>query len=117
MGKVVEFNPTKKGHADGVELVRRSLHILEPGTWECPDCLVEDIPDGEPCPYCTGDSPYVFHEKPVAKSSTNVATGATVCRTCGCPKGGGSVQQRAEREIAARKDCNCRCHGRHGEGE
>jgi hypothetical protein len=89
MSKVVEFNPTKKGRADGGELVKRSLDILE-----------------------SDSSPYVFVEKPVAKSSTNVVAGATVCRTCGCPKGAGSVQQRAEREITARANCNCLCHGR-----
>jgi hypothetical protein len=111
------WNPTEKGTADPAELVRRSLGILGegervPDTWECPHCGIYNIPNGEPCPYCLGDSPYVFHEKPAAKSSTNVATGATVCPTCGCPKGGGSVQQRAEREIAARANCNCKCHGR-----
>lgn len=49
---------------------------------------------GTACTVAAGTIPeepgFVFVEKPVAKSSTSVATGGTTCRSCGCRKGPGT---------------------------
>jgi hypothetical protein len=50
----------------------------------------------------TSEQPYQIQEKPAVKSSTNVATAATACVTCGCKLGRGQSNT---------KNCQCRCHG------
>lgn len=51
------------------------------------------------------ESPYVFKEKPVAKSSTNVLS-ASVCQICGHPLDG---KKNASRDKTG-KACQCFCH-------
>lgn len=48
---------------------------------------------------------YQFPDRPAAKSSTNVLTGATACQVCGCRKVHSSMKAGGERP-----GCQCRCH-------
>lgn len=50
----------------------------------------------------TSEQPYIIHEKPAVKSSTNVASASTVCSTCGCRLG--PMQSNI-------RNCQCNCHG------
>jgi hypothetical protein len=42
---------------------------------------------------------YIFEDKSVQKSSTNVLSKAKTCQTCGCLK-----------DKSRRQDCRCICH-------
>jgi hypothetical protein len=55
--------------------------------------------------------PYVFKEKPAAKSSTGVLTstpGTIACPKCGCLMIPGS--KGAELGVKLKKNCPCKCH-------
>lgn len=76
--------------ADGSALERESCLCLSPVVRSNPDCPVHGY-----------DKPYVFVEKPVAKSSTSVMQ-ATVCQKCG-HKFDGKIGGNGE-------PCGCSCH-------
>jgi hypothetical protein len=55
------------------------------------------------------DEPYVFKERPAAKSSTSVimshADGGVACQLCGC-----RPTALVKNHATEKKGCTCRCH-------